>query len=563
MNLGGFQSLSNAWLALLLVPLVLFYFLKLKRPRLEIPSLALWRQVMQDQRVNSPFQRFKRNLLLLLQLLLLLLLILAALQPYWRGDPAARQRVPVLVDCSASMGALDRAAGSTRLAEAQRRIREMIDGLATDQEMCLISFGSAPRKRCGFTNNRRILREALEQMAVEPVPSNLEDALRLVQGLARSEPFNEVMLFSDGNLSARVNVDLSFKLNYQRLPAGGANLGVTALAAQRLIDGGWNVFVQLDGSESAEGNVTVELTQDDTPAGSERITLAKGRAQRLVFRVGGEKASVLKVRLVPDSFDSLALDNTAELDLPATRALRLYVPTAMTTYRRALRDMPGLDIWPHSDAVPATGSFDLVISDQAKDLALPTRTRLTVGLVPPEVKRLVSVANAGTQVVDWRRDAALLQHVELGDVIILDQPQLAAQATEADLENLGYVTLAYGDRGPLILRQQDSASLTFALLFHSDRSTLPYRVGFPILVANVVHAALAQAGLAEVNGTRALLSASETGLAAIDRLEFNERLAVAAAAAPVKMNRDLWPALTLAALALLLVEWWYFQRKPG
>ena len=45
MLLGGFQSLSYAWLALLLVPLVIFYFLKLKRPRLEIPSLALWRQV--------------------------------------------------------------------------------------------------------------------------------------------------------------------------------------------------------------------------------------------------------------------------------------------------------------------------------------------------------------------------------------------------------------------------------------------------------------------------------------------------------------------------------------
>ena len=62
-----------AWLFLLFVPLVIFYFLKLKRPRLEIPSLALWRSVLNDQRVNSPFQRFKRNLLLLyLQILLLL-----------------------------------------------------------------------------------------------------------------------------------------------------------------------------------------------------------------------------------------------------------------------------------------------------------------------------------------------------------------------------------------------------------------------------------------------------------------------------------------------------------
>ena len=72
----GFTALSGAWLFLLIPPLVIFYFLKLKRPRIEIPSLVLWQQVLQDSRVNSPFQRFKRNLLLFLQLLLLLLLIL-------------------------------------------------------------------------------------------------------------------------------------------------------------------------------------------------------------------------------------------------------------------------------------------------------------------------------------------------------------------------------------------------------------------------------------------------------------------------------------------------------
>ena len=78
----NFTALSSAWLFALLIPLVVFYFLKLKRPRQVIPSLVLWRQVLSDQRVNSPFQRFRRNLLLWLQLALLCLLALAAMQPY-------------------------------------------------------------------------------------------------------------------------------------------------------------------------------------------------------------------------------------------------------------------------------------------------------------------------------------------------------------------------------------------------------------------------------------------------------------------------------------------------
>src|ERR1700722_4711209 len=117
MNWLGFFSLGSAWLALLLVPLVLVYFLKLRRPRQSVSSLALWRQVINDQRVNSPFQRFKRNLLLLLQMLLLCLIVLAAMQPFIRAAPQRAEYLPVLIDCSASMAALDKPGGISRLDE--------------------------------------------------------------------------------------------------------------------------------------------------------------------------------------------------------------------------------------------------------------------------------------------------------------------------------------------------------------------------------------------------------------------------------------------------------------
>ena len=53
--LPSFSALSSAWLFTLLIPLVVFYFLKLKRPRHTIPSLVLWRQVLdrKSTRLNS------------------------------------------------------------------------------------------------------------------------------------------------------------------------------------------------------------------------------------------------------------------------------------------------------------------------------------------------------------------------------------------------------------------------------------------------------------------------------------------------------------------------------
>ncbi len=623
MNWGGFQSLSHLWLASLLAPLILFYFLKLKRPRAEVPSLALWRQVLEDQRVNSPFQKFKRNLLLLLQILLLLLLVLAALQPFWRGGPGKRRRLPVLVDSSASMAALDKPGGISRLAEAKRRINQMIDGLASDQELCLISFDNSPRRRTGFTNNKRLLRDALGQIEVADVPSDLEQALRLVQAMGRSEPFDEALLFSDGNFPGRVNFDLSFKLNYQKLTPAGPNFGVTALSAQRTTTGGWDVFAQVEGSAEAEGNASVELFQDGTSVANERVTVARGRAQRMVFHVNGEHAVSLRVQLSPDGFDSLAADNTAYLELPESRPLRVFIPKSMPSYRLAVEGLTGIQLFPQQTSDAASGAFDLVISDKPEDMGLSARAKFSVGFIPPELQRIVEAGTNGSAVVDWRRDSSVLQHVVLNDLVVLDQPRFTANAGEGDLENLGYEVLIHGEHGPLLVRKQDADGLRFAALFQTDRSTLPYRVGFPIFVANIVQTAMEQAGLAEVradktgvlpavtlapnhhyevqsskekteavaadehgtvSGVRAsragyysfvengatrrkigasLLSPTETGLAGVDQIQFNEELQVGAATVVVKTDRPLWPMLLMTGLCLLMVEWWFFQRKPG
>lgn len=59
-----------------------------------------------------------------------------------------------------------------------------------------------------------------------------------------------------------------------------------------------------------------------------------------------------------------------------------------------------------------------------------------------------------------------------------------------------------------------------------------------------------------------LLTVTETSLATVDQLQFRE-LSVAAAGQMLKSDHPLWPELAAAGFVLLLVEWWYFQRRPG
>jgi hypothetical protein len=317
--------------------------------------------------------------------------------------------------------------------------------------------------------------------------------------------------------------------------------------------------------------------------------------------------------------DALAADNTAWLDLPAARPLAIWCPLKMTAYRHALASLDGVAVFPEEGAV-SPAAFDLVFTDDAADLALPARTRCTVGLVPEDVQKFIVVNAESTTAIDWRRESPLLQHVTLADVVFLDQPAFAADASEETLANLGYEIVAHGPRGPLLLERTEGDALRVALLFHTDRSTLPYRVGFPIFVSNVVQAALQQSGLAEANANRtgvlppltlapatsyrlagpanflreersddrgqltglaapragdytlsaagtevrhlgaSLLSPAETSLAGVHQIEFADALTVAAASTVPKADRSLWWGLACTGFVVLLVEWWWFQR---
>ncbi len=621
--LPTFSSLASAWLFALLVPLIAFYFLKLKRPRVEIPSLVLWRQVLSDQRVNSPFQKFKRNLLLLLQILILALLVLAAMQPFLRREAARAQRFPVLIDISASMAGRDHEGGVSRLDDVKKRVRELIDGLLPEQEMCLVAFGKSARRLTAFTNNQRELREALDALAVEDVPSDLEEALRLAQALGRTAPFDKVLLFSDGNFPARTNFELPFQIDFQKVEPGGSNFGIVACNARRAAGGQWQVFVQLDGSANAESTTgTIELLQQGSVIARQEVALARGSAPRLVFALAGGPAAHLEARLKLNGFDALAADNVAWLTLPEARPLAVFVPESLAGYRHALEALDQVVVFPQTGAVEPA-SFDLVITDREADLARPARVRCTLGLVPPDLRLLLTIQLQNTQAIDWRRDSPLLQHVSLREVILMDQPTRAAAATDESFAQLGYEILAQGERGPLALEKRAGETLEIALLFHTDRSTLPYRVGFPIFISNLVQAAWQQTGLAEVRAlatgvfppiavapernyrlegpgdfrrearsddagrlsglpapraaeyvltgddgsTRhlgaSLLSSAETSLGAVERIEFHDQLSVTAAATAPKTDRSLWWLLALAGFVLLLVEWWWFQRPGG
>ncbi|MCA9079815.1 MAG: BatA and WFA domain-containing protein [Planctomycetaceae bacterium] len=628
-----FFSPLHAALFALLVPLIIVYFLKLRRTRVAIPSLALWQQVINDQRVNSPFQKFKRNILLLLQILVLSLLVLSAMQPFYPGTEANASKLPILIDCSASMGAKD-TNGQSRLDLVKEEVSKIIDGLQPGQQLTLIEVGASARRITDFTDNKVLLRTALADLQVSDVPSRLDDGLRLAQALTRSAPqIESVRLYSDGNLPTKVNpstgkevaavdFDLSFPVDFFQMESAGANMGITAFNARRSTTERWDVFVRVEGSEHGATSGKVILRSNGAVVSQETIVLEPGESQRLVFTVGTNEAHQLEVELQPQEHDSLACDNRAWLTLLEGRDLDVYCPADLATFRHALQSTPGIHLEPDADGASKRGNYDLVISDDLQDRLRPATAYLFVNAVPEDLTSELELRDGEATIVDWKRDANLFQHVQLKEVLISNVAEKREGITDADVEAAGYEILAHANNGPLAIRRSEGLKTTYHLLFDPDRSTLPYRIGFPVMVSNLVNETMQQASLAETRSPTtgilpalqvtksqtfritkpdghheeresdeegillgisaplvgeyevreagelidqvglALLNSSETSLKSVDKIQFNE-MAIEATGERPTTDQLLWRALAVAALCLLMVEWWYFQKRPA
>lgn len=617
MNGIGFHLISGGLFALLLIPLIISYFLKLRRPRQTVSSLALWQSVLQDQRVNSPFQRFKKHLLLLLQILMLLFFVVSLMQPYWQSPADRADYLPILIDQSASMGTLT-SDGKRRLDHLKEDAKALITGMQPGQRFCLIGVGETATKLSDFTDDQTELLAALEQIDVVPVASNLVDGLRMAQALSKTVAVRNVLLLTDGNVPERVDFDLPFEVKYQRSQFRGKNLGITELNARRVAFDRWSLFCRIDASPDWSGRAQMRLGNKDVEVASETLDLLGGSSERFQFDFNTTEEISLSLQLTSKEEDQLQADNLATIALPASRKLTAYCPMSLSSFRHALMQFDDLEL--NSDDRATLTEYDLVIGTDKQPLPAG-RVELIAGGIPELLEDLVSATDQTVEIVDWNRTSSLLRHVQLNEVVIDGDLKFAAGTTSTQLEEIGYRVLALSRGGPLIVSDERNQNRRYHFLFDVNRSTLPYRVALPVMVTNLIEEAYQSADLSEVRSlacgvlpelkmkptsaysvtrpdgsTRvvttdsqgrlsgvlanqigtytitgddeqreigvSLLSPLETSLASVEQLLFRE-LKVEASQELIESDRPMWRWLAWIGFVVLLLEWWVFQRPSS
>ncbi len=367
----------------LLAPLALLYVLKVRRERRVVPSIWLWQAALRDLSAEKPFQRLLPRVSLILEALALIALAGALAGPVVRSSRLGASRLALIVDVSASMGALE--GGSTRLSLGVSRAKDVLSRVEPGTEIMLIAAGREPELISPFERDRARLEAALGRLAVREVEGQMGRALALAGDQLRQHGGGRIVLFTDAALADKDALGpVGLPLDVVQVGTVTDNTAIVRAEVSLAKDSATGqdrveafALVANFGRTARELFVTLAQRNVTDPVASRRIRLEPGERTSVVLSFEsspGDAGKGLEIEISPH--DALVSDDRATLLIPVGKKLPVVIApkTASPWLLRALSADPDLELFstPLSGLTPDAVSPDaLLVLDGACPEHLP------------------------------------------------------------------------------------------------------------------------------------------------------------------------------------------------
>lgn len=500
--MGFLTPLSFAFAALS-IPILILYMLKLRRRDVLVSSTLLWQRLLRDREANAPWQRLRRNLLLFLQLAILALLTLALVRPFVPKPVIVSGSVVILLDASASMQATDVAEGSsspTRFSAAVRAAHEVIGGLGAGDVATIVSVGPQPQVLASATNDRALLRRALDGAAPTDGIADWEAAFALTSASLTGAQNAKAVIISDGALPEALP-SLPGEVRFVSVGGGSDNLAIAALAT-REGDAGPQAFLRLVNYGDIDAEPLIEFFADGALFDARRLTVPAQGSADLTLTDLPYDMRVLEACLAGEAAfgfidDALPVDNVAwAVHTPPISGRVLLVSEGNLFLERALGSLPSVELVRLTLDQPLPAEpYDLYVYDRVVTVTLPAGNLWLIGPTssvgdgfPIEVGGVFT----STAITDVAVDDPLLRYVDLSNVHILQARRVAPPP--------GARVLVEAEGGPLLFVAERPEGRLAVLTFDLHDSDFPLQIAFPILTANLADWLLPQ-GMARFPST--------------------------------------------------------------
>ena len=512
----------------LLVPIIIavvliaiLYLIRVRRRSVVVPSIGLWRTVLEQNAHRRWHDWIKRLISFLICVIVVGLLALALLDPRQEEDDSARRHAVIIVDASASMAAdSGREDCKTRFDCAMRDAHELVDHMKmTDRAVIIEASGIVSAVSGPFQADKNALNKTLSTMKVRATSADMRKAVELAAHLSANRDNAEIYLLTDGQFAQADEISKLLPSNaaFEQRTYGGpsGNLSIETFNVRRYIANrlGFEVFFKAHNGfdKPVTARMKIVTLADDEPVFDGKkehetvveksLTLASGSSELRLYEnltlSSSRMAATIEIIDPENLVDPLPNDNIAyaripdyaKPDIACITSGNLYLEAALLlneNYRVSFikpTDRAILDSAGNIDLARISGEHDIVILDNSyrnlPHLAEGDWSGRTIFINPDAGDspfKTKSVVNPMIERVNGKHAVARW--------LSLKNLNIARANVFNGIKNEDLVMRAI--EGPLMATKKTDTKRILAIGFSLVESDLIFRVGLPVLFINAV-----------------------------------------------------------------------------
>ncbi len=467
------------------------YLLKLRKRRIEVPFSPLWGRVLADRKSHADWwRRLKRLLSWLLHLILVGLLGLAMAGPHFKDEILQGRHILVLIDNSASMGAIDVSGGVDRLDMARRQAIEILEAVGGEDRVMIAAFNNRIEPLSPFVSEVSLLEGPLRELKVAATGTSYEQALGFAADSLRGKGQAELVIISDGAGLAGKSFDVidfgpETTVRHLKIGERSDNVAITAFNARRYLANklDFEIFVQAQSFFERTIEAELQIHADGRLVDTKALTLQPGEVYSQFYpsqAVSGEEIEA-RIRVTSrDARDVFPLDDRAFALLPSKKKLQVQLVTDGNLFLEGtLLLNPNIDVNRvrlseyDVDAVYDITIFDRVtppISDRGNFVYFAPEGELS----PFELQGTVT----NPIITDIKKSHPLMRWITLTDVNIGQSAKLRRAGRDE------VVASSFGT--PIIMTRSEEGRQMVVVGFDVRHSDFPLRVAFPVFIFNLL-----------------------------------------------------------------------------
>ena len=181
----------------MLIPvIIIMYMLKQKAKEEKVASLYLWREMVRNDRANTPWEKLKKNWLMILQIITLIVLIIAIMSPYFMSGLVSSGKACIVIDTSASMGFMYDD-NQTRFDKAKDEAVNFVRKLKNGTEISVITSDRSSMLLSGKSQSKSEVIEMIKKLEVSNYPGDASEGVAMAKALALDNKGLETLIITD------------------------------------------------------------------------------------------------------------------------------------------------------------------------------------------------------------------------------------------------------------------------------------------------------------------------------------------------------------------------------